>query len=132
MLENMSYSLLRQLKGARQHLKTLSSSNALQSPDAYLRQRREALSATKNRLISAQSQGIAYKKQRFVSLTAKLDAMSPLKVLSRGYAMTQKEDGSLLKSVHSISAGDTIRVSLQDGNLTAQVSQVKENCDESK
>ena len=132
MLESMSYSLLRQLKGARQHLNTLSASNALQSPDAYLRQRREALTVTKNRLISAQSQGISYKKQRFVALTAKLDAMSPLKVLSRGYTMTQTEDGSLLKSVRSVSVGDTVRVSLQDGSLTAQVSYVKENCDESE
>lgn len=127
MLESMSHSLMRQLKGARQYLQTLSASNALQSPDAYLRQRRDTLAAMTNRLISAQTCGISLRKQRFVALTSKLDAMSPLKVLTRGYAMTQTEDGSLLKSVRDVSVGDSIRVSLQDGCITAKVSDIKEN-----
>ena len=127
MLDNMSYSLMRQIKGARQHLKALSGSNALQSPDAYLRQRRETLASVTNRLVSAQSRGIALKKQRFVALTSKLDAMSPLKVLTRGYAMTQTENGELLKSVRSVTVGDSIKVSLQDGSITAKVSDIKEN-----
>ena len=127
MQESMSYSLMRQLKNAKQHLKMLSTSNTLQSPVAYLRQRREVLSATTNRLVAAQTRGIGLKKQRFVALTAKLDAMSPLKVLTRGYAMTQTEDGNLLKTVKSVSVGDSIRVSLQDGCVTAKVSDVKEN-----
>jgi len=62
MLDNMSYSLMRRIKAGRQHLKTLSGSNALQSPDAYLRQRRETLTSVTNRLVSAQSRGIALKK----------------------------------------------------------------------
>ena len=127
MQESMSYSLMRQLKNARQHLKVLSASNALQSPDAYLRQRREALAALTNRLAAAQTRSVSLKKQRFVSLTSKLDAMSPLKVLTRGYAMTQTEDGSLLKSVKAVSVGDAIKVSLQDGCITAKVSDIKEN-----
>ena len=127
MLESMSYTLMRQLKNARQHLNVLSESNALQSPVAYLRQRREVLSATTNRLIAAQTRSISLKKQRFVALTAKLDAMSPLKVLTRGYAMTQTEDGNLLKSVKSVSVGDSIKISLQDGCVNAKVSDIKEN-----
>lgn len=127
MLESMSYSLLRQLKNAKQHLKMLSASNSLQSPDAYIRQRRDVLAATTNRLVSAQTRSISLKKQRFVALTSKLDAMSPLKVLTRGYAMTQTEDGNLLKTIRSVAVGDSIRVSLQDGSLTAKVSDIKEN-----
>ena len=127
MLESMSYSLTRQLKNARRHLNTLSASSALQSPDAYLRQRRESLNGTINRLVAAQNRSISLKKQRFVALTSKLDAMSPLKVLTRGYAMTQMEDGSLLKSIRSVAVGDSVMVSLQDGSLTAKVSDIKEN-----
>ena len=127
MLESMSYSLTRQLKNARRHLNTLSASSALLSPDAYLRQRRESLNGTINRLVAAQNRSISLKKQRFVALTSKLDAMSPLKVLTRGYAMTQMEDGSLLKSIRSVAVGDSVMVSLQDGCLTAKVSDIKEN-----
>lgn len=126
LLENMSYSLQRRLKGARQHLQILASSTALQSPDSYLRQRREALLAATNRLVSAQSHGISLRKQKFVALTSKLDAMSPLKVLTRGYTMAQTEDGNLLKSVHCVSVGDNIQVFVQDGNITAKVSEIKE------
>jgi len=132
MLDSMSFSLQRQLKSARQHLQVLTASKALQSPDAYLRQRKEALAVTTNRLIAAQTHGISIKKQKFVALTSKLDAMSPLKVLTRGYAMTQTEDGKLLKSVRSVKVGDSIKVSLQDGSVTAQVSDVKENGHESE
>ena len=132
MLDGMSYSLQRRLKSARQHLNVLASNNTLQSPDAYLRQRRDTLLATTNRLIAVQNQSISLKKQRFVALTSKLDAMSPLKVLTRGYAMTQTGDGNLLKSVRSVKPGDSIKVSLQDGSVTAQVSDVKENGYESK
>ena len=132
MLDGMSYSLQRRLKSARQHLNVIASNNTLQSPDAYLRQRRDTLLATTNRLIAVQNQSISLKKQRFVALTSKLDAMSPLKVLTRGYAMTQTEDGNLLKSVRCVKPGDSIKVSLQDGSVTAQVSDVKENGYESK
>jgi exodeoxyribonuclease VII large subunit len=127
MLESMSSSLQRQLKNARRNLQTLSASRALQSPDAYLRQRKESLNAMTNRLVAGQSRSVALKRQRFVGLTSKLDAMSPLKVLTRGYAMTQTEDGELLKSVKSVGIGESIRVSLQDGCITAQVSNIKEN-----
>lgn len=132
MQENMAYALQRRLKSARQHLNVLASNNTLQSPVAYLRQRRDTLAALTNRLVAAQNQSISLKKQRFVALTSKLDAMSPLKVLTRGYAMTQTADGNLLRSVRSVKCGDSIKVSLQDGSVTAQVSDVKENGYESK
>lgn len=123
----LATALSRHLKSARQHLKVLSSSNCLQSPMAYLDQRREALLAITNRMTAAQVKYIGAKRQRYVALTAKLDAMSPLKVLSRGYAMTQKKDGALLRTVKQVKPGDEISVCLSDGSVKATVSQVKEN-----
>ena len=52
--------------------------------------------------------------------------MSPLKVLSRGYSMTQAENGQIIRSVHDVSSGNTIRITLQDGYLTATVTESKE------
>ena len=78
-------------------------------------------------MISAQMQGINQKKQRYIANVSKLDAMSPLKVLTRGYAMAQTNDGEVIKSVKQINPGDSIRVAISDGVLTAQVSEVKEN-----
>lgn len=123
----MASALNRQLRSARQHLNVLSRSAALQSPTGYLEQRRQSLSGLKTRLVSAQSQNISLKKHRYVALTSKLDAMSPLKVLTRGYAITQKDDGTMLRSVSQVSAGDSILIRLQDGALIARITDKKEN-----
>ena len=123
----MATALTRQLKSARQHLNVLSASPALKSPTGYLEQKQKTLELLKNRLISAQNQNISRKSARYVALTAKLDAMSPLKVLTRGYAMAQTEDGDVLRSVEQVDLGQRITVSLNDGTISATVMDKKEN-----
>ena len=123
----MGTALGRQIKSARQHLNILSSSPALQSPDAYLQQRYKNLELLQNRLTSAQNQCISRNNQRFIALTAKLDAMSPLKVLSRGYSMAQTGEGTVISSVNQVQCGDQIDISFSDGKVAATVTDVKEN-----
>ena len=127
MTASMASAMARKIKTARQHLKVLSDSQALQSPEGYLQQRQKALEMLKNRLIAAQNTQIARKKQRFIAMTAKLDAMSPLKVLTRGYAMAQKEDHQIIRSVRDVNRGEDVQVLLSDGSFTATVTDVKEN-----
>ena len=123
----MATSLTRQVKAGRQHLKALSDSPALRSPTGYLEQRRQNVLLLKNRLLSAQTQSVERKRRRYVEQTAKLDAMSPLKVLTRGYAMAQKKDGTVLRSVRQIEIADEIGITVGDGRVTAMVTDVKEN-----
>ena len=127
MTASMASAMARKIKTARQHLKVLSDSQALQSPEGYLQQRQKAVEMLKNRLIAAQNTQIARKKQRFIAMTAKLDAMSPLKVLTRGYAMAQKEDHQIIRSVRDVNRGEDVQVLLSDGSFTATVTDVKEN-----
>ena len=117
----MAAGLNRQLKAARQHLDVLSKSPALRSPDSYLEQKKKDLTLLQNRLVSAEQNAIQRRKQHFIGLTAKLDAMSPLKVLTRGYAMAQTEEGEVLRSVSQVNEKDTITVTLSDGRITAAV-----------
>ena len=123
----MATALNRQLKAARQHLNVLSQSAALQSPMGYLEQRRKSLTLLQNRLVAAENQMISRNNQRFIALTAKLDAMSPLKVLTRGYAMAQKDDGEVVRSVTQLNTADSIHVAFSDGSISATVTDVKEN-----
>lgn len=125
--ETMSTSLLRQIKAGRQHLKALAGSSALRSPTGYLEQRKQNVLLLKNRLVSAQTQSVEHKRRRFVEQTAKLDAMSPLKVLTRGYAMAQKKDGTVLRSVRQVEIADEIAITVGDGSVSAMVTDVKEN-----
>ena len=123
----MATALSRQLTAARRHYQLLSAHPALQSPMGYLEQRRKSLELLKNRLGSAQVQGIHTAKARYIAMTAKLDAMSPLKVLTRGYAMAQSEDGTVLRSVSQVKPNDTINITVSDGCLSAAVTEIKEN-----
>lgn len=123
----METALKRQLKAARQHLNTLSASPALQSPYEYIQQRRKTLQLVGSRLTSAQNNRLFQIRQRFVACTSKLDAMSPLKVLSRGYAMAQNESGEVVRSVKQTQVGQILRVTLSDGCIQATVTQAKEN-----
>lgn len=123
----MAAAMNRQIKMHKQHLNVLAQSPALQSPTGYLNQKEKSLEMLKNRLVSAQNQNLSRKNQRFIALTAKLDAMSPLKVLTRGYSMTQTEDGTVVRSVAQMELGERVRVSFSDGSVSAIVMDKKEN-----
>lgn len=123
----MATALSRQLTSARRHYQLLSAHPSLQSPVGYLEQRRKNLELLKNKLISIQNQQINSAKARYIAMTSKLDAMSPLKVLTRGYAMAQREDGTVLRSVSQVETGDSITISVSDGRLCASVTEIKEN-----
>lgn len=123
----MTNAMSRQIKAAQQHLKVLSESPALKSPERYLFQRKQALTLMRNRLTSVQEQQINRKMKSFVAMTAKLDAMSPLKVLSRGYSMAQRADGKVIRSIDEVVVGDSIHLTLGDGSLQATVDSLKEN-----
>jgi exodeoxyribonuclease VII large subunit len=123
----MANALTRQIRSARQHLNVLSQSPALQSPDGYLQQRHKQLELLTNRLIAAENQIIARNNHRFIGLTSKLDAMSPLKVLTRGYSMVQDREGEVIRSVSQVEIGQRVDVKLSDGSFSATVMDKKEN-----
>ncbi len=123
MASAMAIALNRQVKSARQHLKVLSSSPALCSPTGYLDQKRKDTVLLSNRLVSAHIRGIERKKRNFVELTAKLDAMSPLKVMTRGYAIVQLESGDVLRSVTQVKPADNISIAVSDGKINAIVTE---------
>ena len=127
----MAAALSRQLKLAAQRLDALAASPALRGPTAYLERKEKDLRLLKNRMISAQERMISASNARFVSCVAKLDAMSPLKVLSRGYAMAQTGNGELLRSIYQVNPGDSILVNISDGTITASVLNTKETEHES-
>jgi exodeoxyribonuclease VII large subunit len=60
-------------------------------------------------------------RKRLAMAAASLDALSPLAVLERGYAIAQRPDGTLLRDAGSVAVGDSISVRLAKGQLTAGV-----------
>ena len=131
MLDTMSSAmatpLQRQLKASQQRLKMLSESPALQSPQGYLEQRSKSVELLTNRLAAAQNAVLHRHNQSYLTLAAKLDALSPLKVLTRGYAMVQDDMGEVVRSVKQTAIDDTLEITLRDGTVKATVTQIKEN-----
>jgi len=66
-------------------------------------------------------------KNRLGLAVASLDALSPLAVLQRGFAVAQKQDGSLLRDAKQVETGEAIKVRLARGRLGARVESVEEN-----
>ena len=60
-------------------------------------------------------------KTKFVKEVAKLDALSPLKTLTRGYSIISKQDGRIAKEVKDLSQGEKVSIRLSDGSVDAQV-----------
>lgn len=127
MQETMASSLLRQITHARRHLELLSASSALQRSDAYILSQAEKLSGLKNQLIVCQTKYLDLYRQRFLTEAAKLDSMSPLKVLTRGYSLTQTSEGETVRSVAQVQYGSQIQVRVSDGTISATVNEIKED-----
>lgn len=124
MESSMTAMLSRQVKLSRQRLNALAASRCMQSPTGYLDERRLQLDSLQNRLIAAETQRIARKKQQYVHYAAALDAMSPLKVLTRGYSVAQTETGEILRSVSQVRKADSLTIRLQDGLIQSVVESV--------
>ena len=119
--------MTRRLKQERQRVAQLAGARALRDPKNYIDDRRMQLDYTQRRLIAALQRLVAQQRERFVRLTSKLDAMSPLKVLSRGYSMTFDAQGHVVRSVRTLSCGDRITVRLADGRASAEVREIQED-----
>ena len=90
----------------------------------HLQAEKSALSFLLPRLQQGIRRQVTIQKNRLSEKAALLDAYSPLKVLTRGYAVALKEK-ELLKSIEQVAIGDPITVRLQDGTLRAAVADKK-------
>lgn len=126
-LANMISLMQTKLQSAQKHLRMLSSSPSLQNPTAYMDGRRKTLEHMQTRLLSLQERKIALSRQRFLSSTAKLDAMNPLKVLMRGYAMALDADNVIVRSVDQVKVNDPISIKVSDGSIFATVTDTRED-----
>ena len=117
----------KQLKLSRQQLSAISSKRVLQSPLGYVQDRRILLDYSSTRLIAATRTILDARKQQLVRLSAKLDAMSPLRVLGRGYGVVLKQDGTVLHTANETAVGEKISVRVQKGSLLAEVLKIEED-----
>jgi len=129
MLQNMQNRLIQALNGRldrqRVHLDHLRGSRVFRQPLEMIDKRRLDCDRLLQALDQAMQTRVAACERRFSILAGKLDALSPLKVLSRGYSVvTRSESGRVLTSSALVNPGDKVDVWLSDGILYCDVRRV--------
>jgi len=109
------------LEALRGKLDAMAEKRVMTDQLAYVQDKRMEVFHLQQRLGDLSAVQVSRKRQRFSALTAALDAMSPLKVLGRGYAMAQNEQGQILKSSRDVTPGDRVSVTLGEGGFSAVV-----------
>ena len=108
----------------RQRLESLENKRVLRDPMAFVEDKRLTLDHLQKSLTYAADRRLAVPRQKLGTLAAKLDAMSPLKVLGRGFAMVTGENGQIVKSTSDVKCGETVSVALAQGSLDCRVERV--------
>ncbi len=107
-------------------LDTLASAPALTDPVYAVETRRNALDAARMGLLSGMEKTVSAQRNILAQQAAKLDALSPLAVLGRGYALARK-DGAPLLDVGEIRVGDRIDITLAGADLGCTVEEIKKH-----
>ncbi len=107
-------------------LELLKAKRCLAAPQYYTEEQGMRLDMLTRRFASAAQRTLAVADRRLAAEASKLDALSPLKVLGRGYAIGYAADGQVLDSVRNTQAGDMVRLRLTDGTLACTVNTVEE------
>ena len=112
---------------SRMRVKMLSENTVLKNPMVKVEDNRIYLDSLYKNFENA-FQGILNEKKQSLALNAsKLDALSPLSSLQRGFSVTKDTAGKVVKSVGQISDGDEITVLVSDGSLLADVKKIEKN-----
>ncbi len=114
-----------QLARLEQQLKRLANSPVMTRPEAYFQQKTLYLELLRQRLEHGGQAVLTEKRQRFAGAAAKLDALSPLKVLGRGYAVAM-QDKTVICSAGQLAVGEVLDVTFSDGTASCRVEGIKE------
>ena len=112
----------RRLRIAAQRVDILTERLRRQNISVRIAMAQRRLQTATERLLRISTRTISANQTRLNRATARLETLSPLAVLNRGYALVYAADGTLLRSAMETAPGQTIRARLAEGTLTAKVS----------
>lgn len=112
----------KQVSDRQQHLHRSDYKLALHSPAHQLERLSTQLATNQRRLLNAMDRRLVKASHQLALATEKLDAVSPLATLARGYSITRDESGQVIRSTRQVNTGDTLQTTLADGNIRSIVS----------
>ncbi|MCD7734276.1 MAG: exodeoxyribonuclease VII large subunit [Clostridiales bacterium] len=111
----------------RGRLERLSERRVMTDPAAAIEDKRLLLEMRQSRLLAQMQTTTHRERNRLAALAAGLDAMSPMKVLARGYSLAQNGEGHILSSVSQVALGEEITLRVADGRLNCTVMNKKKD-----
>lgn len=118
---SMEEALSEQIRENERHIDRLTAAVLRHDPRQQLALTRHRLTTGFTRLERTLERNIYEKRSRLDRLTARLNSLSPMAVLERGYALVISAEGTLVRSVNQVGAGDAITTHLSDGTFTSRV-----------
>jgi exodeoxyribonuclease VII large subunit len=94
-----------------------------QSPKQAIAQRKQAVANSVKQIMRAVGQQLELKQSKTAQAMHLLDTVSPLKTLGRGYSIIRDSSDKVVKTVAQVSAGDTLRGQLTDGEVVFSVTE---------
>ena len=111
----------KKLERSAQRLESLASRPIMASPLAFVQQRRLDLDRLAERLEASEKQVLSENRQTYIRLASSLEALSPLKVLSRGYSLVTDPDGNVIRRAQCVNIGQAVHIRLSEGSLDCRV-----------
>lgn len=111
----------------KDRVESLARAVELLGPVYSINSARQTLDFLEQRLAGAIQQSVNIEKQAVLLATAKLEAVSPMATLARGYAIVRDPSGAVRSSVDGLTAGDAVQIQLQDGTVTTEVKSIEKN-----
>jgi exodeoxyribonuclease VII large subunit len=113
--------LLGHLKQARRRWQELADRPAFRLPLERVRERERWLDELAGRMERAVRQRLARARQQVEAAAGRLETLSPLNVLARGYSLTRIESGEVIRSSEQVRAGDRLITTVQHGRIVSRV-----------
>lgn len=117
--------LKRKAERLRERLNVVASRRIFTRPLESLHDRTRRLDELADRLQRAAKRDVENRRHRLTKIAGALDALSPLKVLSRGYSVTTREDGAVVSSMSQVQADEEITTRVSDGVVVSQVRETR-------
>ena len=108
----------RTLQQQRERVQRVQGSPFLQSPLRSIQEKRLLLDYQQQRMAHGMEHQVQAHRQAMGRLAASLEALSPFRVLGRGYSITQGQDGAIVSAIGQVKAGDSLSVRVSDGTIT--------------
>ncbi len=117
----MELSLTKKLELYKRRLDAAAKNRVMTSPKYMVDDKRLYILSISERMENSVARLIDRKRQEFIKNTAKLEALNPMSVISRGYSAVFTGDGELVKSVKQVKVGDEFSFKVTDGTVTGKV-----------